>query len=143
MAIYISFIKLQSCFDRILSLPKAKECPNKPVIYFGCRQNNRTVVLFGGLNLILHNLFFPGFSKEELTSLQSIRGRPHISQTQLSPVQLFLTDLDQFLYHWAVTEVMSSMLRNTAAHFLPPPFFLRVGFSRLAKGEKCLFRIKS
>uniref|UniRef100_A0ACB8FUB1 Testis-expressed sequence 10 protein n=1 Tax=Sphaerodactylus townsendi TaxID=933632 RepID=A0ACB8FUB1_9SAUR len=49
-----------------------------------------------------------GFSKEELTSLQSIRGRPHISQTQLSPVQLYLTDLDQFLYHWAVTELTES-----------------------------------
>ncbi|XP_015261022.1 PREDICTED: testis-expressed sequence 10 protein [Gekko japonicus] len=51
-----------------------------------------------------------GFSKEELTSLQSIRGRPHISQTQLSPVQLYLTDLDQFLYHWAVTEMVSQCL---------------------------------
>ncbi|XP_077160740.1 testis-expressed protein 10 isoform X2 [Paroedura picta] len=51
-----------------------------------------------------------GFSKEELTSLQSIRGRPHISQTQLSPVQLYLTDLDQFLYHWAVTEMVIQCL---------------------------------
>uniref|UniRef100_A0A8D0H772 Testis expressed 10 n=1 Tax=Sphenodon punctatus TaxID=8508 RepID=A0A8D0H772_SPHPU len=47
-----------------------------------------------------------GFSREELTSLQSIRGKPHISQTQLSPVHLYLTDLDQFLHHWAVTEVV-------------------------------------
>ncbi|XP_053118812.1 testis-expressed protein 10 [Hemicordylus capensis] len=51
-----------------------------------------------------------GFSREELSSLQSIRGRPHISQSQLSPVQLYLTDLDQFLYHWAVTEVVSQCL---------------------------------
>ncbi|XP_060103775.1 testis-expressed protein 10 isoform X2 [Heteronotia binoei] len=51
-----------------------------------------------------------GFSKEELTSLQSIRGRPHISQAQLSPIQLYLTDLDQFLYHWAVMEMVSQCL---------------------------------
>uniref|UniRef100_A0A6J0UMD4 Testis-expressed protein 10 isoform X1 n=1 Tax=Pogona vitticeps TaxID=103695 RepID=A0A6J0UMD4_9SAUR len=51
-----------------------------------------------------------GFSKEELANLQSIRGRPHISQTQLSPVQLYLTDLDQFSHHWAVTEVVSQCL---------------------------------
>ncbi|XP_054847559.1 testis-expressed protein 10 isoform X1 [Eublepharis macularius] len=51
-----------------------------------------------------------GFSKEELTSLQSIRGRPHISQTQLSPVHLYLTDLDQFLYHWAVIEMVNQCL---------------------------------
>uniref|UniRef100_A0A8B9ZSQ2 Testis expressed 10 n=1 Tax=Anas zonorhyncha TaxID=75864 RepID=A0A8B9ZSQ2_9AVES len=43
-----------------------------------------------------------GFSREELTSLQGLRGKPHISQTQLSPVRLYLTDLDQFLHHWAV-----------------------------------------
>ncbi|XP_066483185.1 testis-expressed protein 10 isoform X1 [Tiliqua scincoides] len=51
-----------------------------------------------------------GFSREELASLQSIGGKPHISQTQFSPVQLYLTDLDQFLYHWAVTEVVSQCL---------------------------------
>ncbi|XP_050794104.1 testis-expressed protein 10 isoform X2 [Gopherus flavomarginatus] len=51
-----------------------------------------------------------GFSKEELTSLQSIKGKPHISQTQLSPVHLYLTDLDQFLHHWAVTEVVCHSL---------------------------------
>ncbi|XP_062986937.1 testis-expressed protein 10 isoform X2 [Elgaria multicarinata webbii] len=51
-----------------------------------------------------------GFSKEELNNLQNIRGRPHVSQTQLSPVQLYLTDLDQFSYHWAVTEVVSQCL---------------------------------
>lgn len=51
-----------------------------------------------------------GFSREELTSLQGIRGKPHISQTQLSPVRLYLTDLDQFLHHWAVTEVICHSL---------------------------------
>uniref|UniRef100_A0A8C9F3E3 Testis expressed 10 n=1 Tax=Pavo cristatus TaxID=9049 RepID=A0A8C9F3E3_PAVCR len=50
------------------------------------------------------------FSREELTSLQGIRGKPHISQTQLSPVRLYLTDLDQFLHHWAVTEVICHSL---------------------------------
>lgn len=35
-----------------------------------------------------------GFSKEELTWLQSLRGVPHVIQTQLSPVLLYLTDLE-------------------------------------------------
>ncbi|XP_061057081.1 testis-expressed protein 10 isoform X2 [Eubalaena glacialis] len=47
-----------------------------------------------------------GFSKEELTWLQSLRGVPHVIQTQLSPVLLYLTDLDQFLHHWDVTETV-------------------------------------
>ncbi|XP_038626162.1 testis-expressed protein 10 isoform X2 [Tachyglossus aculeatus] len=51
-----------------------------------------------------------GFSGEELTWLQSIRGNPHISQTPLSPVRLYLTDLDQFLHHWAVTEAVCHSL---------------------------------
>uniref|UniRef100_A0A8D0BTA6 Testis expressed 10 n=1 Tax=Salvator merianae TaxID=96440 RepID=A0A8D0BTA6_SALMN len=51
-----------------------------------------------------------GFSREELDNLQSIRGRPHISRTHLSPVQLYLTDMDQFSYHWAVTQVVSQCL---------------------------------
>ncbi|PKU48859.1 testis-expressed sequence 10 protein [Limosa lapponica baueri] len=51
-----------------------------------------------------------GFSRKELTDLQGIRGRPHISQTQLSPVRLYLTDLDQFLHHWAVTEMICHSL---------------------------------
>uniref|UniRef100_A0A8B9SW47 Testis expressed 10 n=1 Tax=Anas platyrhynchos TaxID=8839 RepID=A0A8B9SW47_ANAPL len=51
-----------------------------------------------------------GFSREELTSLQGLRGKPHISQTQLSPVRLYLTDLDQFLHHWAVTEMICHSL---------------------------------
>ncbi|XP_065523904.1 testis-expressed protein 10 isoform X1 [Lathamus discolor] len=51
-----------------------------------------------------------GFSREELTSLQGIRGKPHISQSQLSPVRLYLTDLDQFLHHWAVTEMICHSL---------------------------------
>ncbi|XP_070314520.1 testis-expressed protein 10 isoform X1 [Odocoileus virginianus] len=47
-----------------------------------------------------------GFSKEELTWLQSLRGVPHVVQTQLSPVLLYLTDLDQFSHHWDVTETV-------------------------------------
>ncbi|XP_069330583.1 testis-expressed protein 10 isoform X1 [Eulemur rufifrons] len=47
-----------------------------------------------------------GFSKEELTWLQSLRGVPHVIQTQLSPVLLYLTDLEQFLHHWDVTEAV-------------------------------------
>lgn len=53
-----------------------------------------------------------GFSKEELTWLQSLRGVPHVIQTQLSPVLLYLTDLDQFLHHWDVTEVMVHLKRH-------------------------------
>ncbi|XP_025068788.1 testis-expressed protein 10 isoform X5 [Alligator sinensis] len=63
----------------------------------------------GSLNDIDYFSFFfstlTGFSREELMSLQSIRGKPHISQTQLSPIRLYLTDLDQFLHHWGVTEI--------------------------------------
>uniref|UniRef100_A0A8B9UTR7 Testis expressed 10 n=1 Tax=Anas zonorhyncha TaxID=75864 RepID=A0A8B9UTR7_9AVES len=55
-----------------------------------------------------------GFSREELTSLQGLRGKPHISQTQLSPVRLYLTDLDQFLHHWAVTELLDNILKEAA-----------------------------
>uniref|UniRef100_A0A8C2VS06 Testis-expressed protein 10 n=1 Tax=Chinchilla lanigera TaxID=34839 RepID=A0A8C2VS06_CHILA len=51
-----------------------------------------------------------GFSKEELTWLQSLRGVPHVVQTQLSPVLLYLTDLDQFLHHWDVTEAVCHSL---------------------------------
>nr|XP_060637476.1 testis-expressed protein 10 [Anolis sagrei ordinatus]XP_060637477.1 testis-expressed protein 10 [Anolis sagrei ordinatus]XP_060637479.1 testis-expressed protein 10 [Anolis sagrei ordinatus] len=56
-----------------------------------------------------------GFSREELTNLQSIRGKPHISQTQLSPVHLYLTDLEQFSFHWAVTEVVSQCLSTISS----------------------------
>ncbi|XP_006031412.1 testis-expressed protein 10 isoform X2 [Alligator sinensis] len=68
----------------------------------------------GSLNDIDYFSFFfstlTGFSREELMSLQSIRGKPHISQTQLSPIRLYLTDLDQFLHHWGVTEVVCHSL---------------------------------
>ncbi|XP_037706780.1 testis-expressed protein 10 [Choloepus didactylus] len=47
-----------------------------------------------------------GFSKEELTWLQSLRGVPHVIQTPLSSVLLYLTDLDQFLHHWDVAEAL-------------------------------------
>ncbi|XP_064409284.1 testis-expressed protein 10 homolog isoform X2 [Latimeria chalumnae] len=51
-----------------------------------------------------------GFSREELSWLQNGSGNPHISQTQLSPVRLYLTDLDQFVHHWAVTKVVCHCL---------------------------------
>ncbi|XP_048194072.1 testis-expressed protein 10 [Perognathus longimembris pacificus] len=51
-----------------------------------------------------------GFSKEELTWLQSLRGVPHVIQTQLSPVLLYLTDLDQFLHHWEIAEAVCHSL---------------------------------
>ncbi|KAK2120066.1 Testis-expressed sequence 10 protein [Saguinus oedipus] len=56
-----------------------------------------------------------GFSKEELTWLQSLRGVPHVIQTQLSPVLLYLTDLDQFLHHWDVTEFIFILLYHTVS----------------------------
>ncbi|XP_052500758.1 testis-expressed protein 10 isoform X2 [Budorcas taxicolor] len=56
-----------------------------------------------------------GFSKEELTWLQSLRGVPHVIQTQLSPVLLYLTDLDQFLHHWDVTEVGLTVIPDSTA----------------------------
>ncbi|XP_055461249.1 testis-expressed protein 10 [Psammomys obesus] len=49
-----------------------------------------------------------GFSKEELAWLQNLRGVPHVIQTSLSPVLLYLTDLDQFLHHWDITETAIS-----------------------------------
>lgn len=51
-----------------------------------------------------------GFSKEELTWLQNLRGVPHVIQTQLSPVLLYLTDFDQFIHHWDVTETVCHSL---------------------------------
>ncbi|XP_019821838.2 testis-expressed protein 10 isoform X2 [Bos indicus] len=56
-----------------------------------------------------------GFSKEELTWLQSLRGVPHVIQTQLSPMLLYLTDLDQFLHHWDVTEVGLTVIPDSTA----------------------------
>uniref|UniRef100_A0A452FGW7 TEX10-like TPR repeats domain-containing protein n=1 Tax=Capra hircus TaxID=9925 RepID=A0A452FGW7_CAPHI len=56
-----------------------------------------------------------GFSKEELTWLQSLRGVPHVIQTPLSPVLLDLTDLDQFLHHWDVTEVGLTVIPDSTA----------------------------
>ncbi|KAI4589080.1 hypothetical protein MJG53_003488, partial [Ovis ammon polii x Ovis aries] len=61
---------------------------------------NLAAMLIGILHMRL------GFSKEELTRLQSLRGVPHVIQTQLSPVLLYLTDLDQFLHHWDVTKTV-------------------------------------
>ncbi|KAB0353258.1 hypothetical protein FD755_024031, partial [Muntiacus reevesi] len=36
----------------------------------------------------------------------TLTGVPHVIQTQLSPVLLYLTDLDQFSHHWDITEVV-------------------------------------
>ncbi|XP_052032437.1 testis-expressed protein 10 [Apodemus sylvaticus] len=51
-----------------------------------------------------------GFSKEELAWLQNLRGVPHVIQTSLSPVLLYLTDLDQFSHHWDITEAICHSL---------------------------------
>lgn len=51
-----------------------------------------------------------GFSKEELAWLQNLRGVPHVIQTSLSPVLLYLTDIDQFLHHWDITEAVCHSL---------------------------------
>ncbi|XP_061283067.1 testis-expressed protein 10-like [Bos javanicus] len=62
------------------------------------------------VTLPTNNRKHKGFSKEELTWLQSLRGVPHVIQTQLSPLLLYLTDLDQFLHHWDVTETVCHSL---------------------------------
>ncbi|XP_078394837.1 testis-expressed protein 10 homolog isoform X3 [Cetorhinus maximus] len=51
-----------------------------------------------------------GFSGEELTWLQNSSSNPHISQSQFSSVRLYVTDLDQFVHHWALTEVVCQCL---------------------------------
>ncbi|XP_067866511.1 testis-expressed protein 10 homolog isoform X2 [Heterodontus francisci] len=51
-----------------------------------------------------------GFSGEELTWLQNSSSNPHISQSQFSSVRLYVTDLDQFVHHWALTEVICQCL---------------------------------
>ncbi|XP_072365034.1 testis-expressed protein 10 homolog [Scyliorhinus torazame] len=51
-----------------------------------------------------------GFSGEELTWLQSSSSNPHISQSQFSSVRLYVTDLDQFVHHWALTEAVCQCL---------------------------------
>uniref|UniRef100_UPI00398F5095 testis-expressed protein 10 homolog isoform X1 n=1 Tax=Pristiophorus japonicus TaxID=55135 RepID=UPI00398F5095 len=51
-----------------------------------------------------------GFSGEELTWLQNSSSNPHISQSQFSSVRLYVTDLDQFVHHWALTEVLCQCL---------------------------------
>lgn len=54
-----------------------------------------------------------GVFKRELTYLASEPSECLMSsQTQLSPVLLYLTDLDQFLHHWDVTEVMVHLKRH-------------------------------
>lgn len=68
-----------------------------------------SVIYFLNITLFVPKL---GFSKEELTWLQSLRGVPHVIQTQLSPVLLYLTDWDQFLHHWDVTEVTVRLKGN-------------------------------
>ncbi|XP_069769689.1 testis-expressed protein 10 homolog isoform X2 [Narcine bancroftii] len=51
-----------------------------------------------------------GFSGEELTWLQNSSGNPHISQSQFSSIRLYVTDLDQFVHHWELTEVVCQCL---------------------------------
>ena len=60
-----------------------------------------------------------GFSKEELAWLQNLRGVPHVIQTSLSPVLLYLTDLDQFLHHWDITEVIAHELPVLVVYWVP------------------------
>ncbi|KAB0353549.1 hypothetical protein FD755_023751 [Muntiacus reevesi] len=42
----------------------------------------------------------------------TLTGVPHVIQTQLSPVLLYLTDLDQFSHHWDITEIHIVSLGN-------------------------------
>lgn len=56
-----------------------------------------------------------GFSSEELSWLQDRRGSPHICQTQVSPVRLYLTDHNQFDHHCTVTEAVCQSLSTVPA----------------------------
>ncbi|XP_070583880.1 testis-expressed protein 10 isoform X2 [Erythrolamprus reginae] len=56
-----------------------------------------------------------GFSSEELNNLQSITGKPHINQTLFSSVQLYLTDLEQFSYHWTMAEIGLTVVPDSTA----------------------------
>ncbi|XP_062899961.1 testis-expressed protein 10 homolog isoform X1 [Mobula hypostoma] len=51
-----------------------------------------------------------GFSGEELTWLQNSGTNSHISQSQFSSIRLYVTDLDQFVHHWELTEVVCQCL---------------------------------
>lgn len=53
-----------------------------------------------------------GCSAEELTWLQRSSRNPHVIQTALSPVRLYLTDLDLFIHHYAMTEVVCHCLSS-------------------------------
>nr|XP_033785547.1 testis-expressed protein 10 [Geotrypetes seraphini] len=56
-----------------------------------------------------------GFSEEELAALQNSKNSPHLIQTQVSPIGLFLTDLDQFLHHWTITKAVCYNLSTVPA----------------------------
>ncbi|KAB0353876.1 hypothetical protein FD755_023430 [Muntiacus reevesi] len=61
----------------------------------------------------------------------TLTGVPHVIQTQLSPVLLYLTDLDQFSHHWDITEhfffflmihkVLVGALKSLGTSFLVTP----------------------
>ncbi|KAB0353151.1 hypothetical protein FD755_024134, partial [Muntiacus reevesi] len=51
----------------------------------------------------------------------TLTGVPHVIQTQLSPVLLYLTDLDQFSHHWDITEVLVRALKSLGTSFLVTP----------------------
>ncbi|XP_007895621.1 testis-expressed protein 10 homolog isoform X1 [Callorhinchus milii] len=53
-----------------------------------------------------------GFSGDELAWLQNSNSNPHVRQTQFSPVRLYVTDLDQFVHHWTLTEVVCHCLSS-------------------------------
>ncbi|XP_078543810.1 testis-expressed protein 10 isoform X2 [Lissotriton helveticus] len=56
-----------------------------------------------------------GFSSEELSWLQDRSGSPHICQTQVSPVRLYLTDHNQFDHHYTVTEADFRVIPDSMA----------------------------
>ncbi|XP_030060961.1 testis-expressed protein 10 isoform X2 [Microcaecilia unicolor] len=56
-----------------------------------------------------------GFPEDELALLQGSKNSPHLSQTQVSPVGLYPTDLDQFAHHWAITKAVCYNLSTVPA----------------------------
>ncbi|KAM3823054.1 testis-expressed protein 10 isoform 3-T4 [Vipera latastei] len=94
-------VKLTTTLIRILRIRSSFVAWKYPV-------QSHSVTDMGYFSFLFSTL--TGFSSEELSNLQNIRGKPHINQTLLSPIQLYLTDLEQFSYHWTMAEVASQSL---------------------------------
>ncbi|XP_043920872.1 testis-expressed protein 10 [Protopterus annectens] len=75
-----------------------------------CAVNDNTLTDADYFSFLFSTL--SGCSAEELTWLQRSSRNPHVIQTALSPIRLYLTDLDLFLHHYAMTEVVCHCLSS-------------------------------